>query len=122
MFSEYSKVISLMLCRLFAVLILLYAQLGHAERSVQSAEISVQSAEKTEQAGILQGMSVMGNSEQPKVLYLVPWQPPSIPSDVSDPPPKTITGIMPMMNPLHHTKQIYFRKHLKVGVQSLKTH
>ncbi len=70
----------------------------------------------------LPGMSVMGNSEQPKVLYLVPWQPPSIANDSSDPPPKKMPGVMPMLDPTQHKKEVYFNKHLKVGVQSLKTH
>jgi hypothetical protein len=105
---------SFLLPALLAGMLLSVSQAGLADKATKT--------ESNNKETVLQGMSVMGNSEQPKVLYLIPWQAPSVLSDVPDPPPKTIKNAMLMMDPVNHQKQLYFSQHLKVGVQSLKTH
>jgi|GEM_PF-5576893 len=77
---------------------------------------------KNEKVISMQGISVTGNNEQPKVLYLVPWQPPTVLSEVSDPPIRMLPNAIIMKDPIQNGKEIFFRKHLKVEVQTLKTH
>jgi hypothetical protein len=106
---KYSSLLSV----LISGILLSLSQSGLADKVKQNKARSNET--------VLQGMSVMGNNEQPKVLYLIPWQPPSVLRDVPDPPPKTIKNAMLMMDPVNHQKQLNFSQHLKVGVQSLKS-
>jgi hypothetical protein len=67
----------------------------------------------------IQGMSVKGNAEQPKVLYLVPWQATSNPQDIEHPPVDKIDGAVTFLEPEIFQKQLYFRRNLKVNVEPM---
>jgi len=58
----------------------------------------------------LEGISIQGNNEQPQVLYLIPWQSPSIPAREEHPPVKTLSGVLSPVDPEFHEKEIFFRK------------
>jgi hypothetical protein len=67
----------------------------------------------------IQGMSVKGNAEQPKVLYIVPWQATTNPQDIYHPPVDKIEGAIQYLEPDEFQKQLYFRQNLKVNVESM---
>lgn len=67
----------------------------------------------------IQGMSVKGNAEQPKVLYLVPWQATSNPQGIEHPPVDKIDGAVTFLEPEIFQKQLYFRRNLKVNVEPM---
>ncbi len=58
----------------------------------------------------LDGISIQGNNEQPQVLYLIPWQAPSIPAREEHPPVRTLQNALQPVNPEFHEKELYFRK------------
>ncbi|MCP5161834.1 MAG: hypothetical protein H7A00_09230 [Hahellaceae bacterium] len=64
----------------------------------------------------LEGISIQGNNEQPQVLYLIPWQSPSIPAREEHPPVKQLSGVLAPVDPEFHENELFFRK-----TQSLHT-
>lgn len=69
----------------------------------------------------LEGMSVMGSNEQPQVLYIVPWQPPSYQKRTQHPPSAVLSGILEPLEPSFHKEDFHFRKKLEVKVQRLNS-
>lgn len=67
----------------------------------------------------IQGMSVKGNAEQPKVLYLVPWQATSRPQDITNPPAETVEGAITFIEPEYFQKHLYFKRNLRVNVEPI---
>ncbi len=58
------------------------------------------------------------HEEQPKVLYIVPWQPPQSPKlQVQEPAPDLEEGFKPLERDFYR-QSLYFRQNLKVGVLS----
>lgn len=70
--------------------------------------------------GEVEGMSVMGSNEQPQVLYIVPWQPPSYQKRTQHPPNNELTDILKPIEPSFHKEDYSFRKKLEVNAHSLK--
>ncbi len=68
----------------------------------------------------VEGMSVMGSNEQPQVLYIVPWQPPSYQKRTQHPPNNELSDILKPIEPLFHKEDYSFRKKLEVNAHSLK--
>lgn len=68
----------------------------------------------------IQGMSVKGNAEQPKVLYLVPWQATANPQDKDHPPTSKIEGGVTFIEPEQFQKHLYFRHNLRVNVEPMR--
>ncbi len=63
-----------------------------------------------------EGSVIKGSQEQPKVLYIVPWQLPTNPSlDVPMPEAKG-EGVMEPVERDFYRQSLYFRRHLKIGV------
>jgi len=63
-----------------------------------------------------EGSIIKGSQEQPKVLYIVPWQLPKNPSlDVPMPEAKG-EGVMEPVERDFYRQSLYFRRHLKIGV------
>ena len=59
---------------------------------------------------------IRGNQEQPKVTYIVPWQPPVSPDlDVPEPEQK-VEGVFKPIERDFYRQSLYFRRHLKLGV------
>lgn len=67
----------------------------------------------------LEGMSVIGSNDQPQVLYIVPWQPPSYQKRAQHPPNIVLSGILKPLEPSFHKEEFHFRKKLEVKVQAL---
>ena len=66
-----------------------------------------------------EGISVTGSNEQPQVLYIVPWQPPTYQKRAEHPPNIELTGMLKPIEPTFHNEDYYFRKKLEVKVQTL---
>lgn len=73
-------------------------------------------AEARENPAEARGSVIKGNQEQPKVLYIVPWQPPTNP-ELTVPKPKTegVLSLSPVEREFHR-QSLYYRRHLKLGV------
>jgi hypothetical protein len=67
----------------------------------------------------LEGMSVMGSNDQPQVLYIVPWQPPSYQKRAQHPPNTILSGVIKPLEPSFHKEDFHFREKLEVKVQAL---
>ena len=66
-----------------------------------------------------EGISITGGNEQPQVLYIVPWQPPTYQKRAEHPPNIELTGMLKPIEPTFHAEDYYFRKKLEVKVQAL---
>ncbi len=69
----------------------------------------------------IEGMSVMGSNDQPQVLYIVPWQPPSYQKRAQHPPNTILSGVIKPLDPYFHKEDFHFRKKLEVRVQALNS-
>ncbi len=64
----------------------------------------------------IEGSVIKGSQEQPKVLYIVPWQLPKSPSLDVPPPESEIDGVLEPVERDFYRQSLYFRRHLKIGV------
>ena len=94
----------------FFILVLSFSTLGVA------AEL-----EANETNTELEGMSVMGSNDQPQVLYIIPWQPPTYQKRAQHPPNTELSGILKPLEPSFHKDNFHFRKKLEVKVQALNS-
>ena len=64
----------------------------------------------------LDGAVIQGNQEQPKVLYIVPWQAPTSPELSVPKPEEKVEGTFQPIERDFYRQSLYFRRHLKIGV------
>lgn len=70
----------------------------------------------------LDGISVVGNNEDPRVLYLVPWQPPSISKKAEHEPTTVLPDTIGLLNPKLTQQLMHFRATHQFDVQTLQNH
>ena len=95
--------------------------LALSEFSVSAEAIKNKANTDVEPVTELEGMSVMGSNEQPQVLYIVPWQPPSYQKRIQHPPTTVLSSILEPLEPSFHKEDFHFRKKLEVKVQRLNS-
>lgn len=79
----------------------------------------VAQAENNKSSSEFEGISVTGGNEQPRVLYIIPWQPPAYQKRAQHPPNIELSGILEPIEPAFHNEDYHFRKKLQVKVQAL---
>lgn len=79
-------------------------------------------AHAQEQEKTLEGISVVGNNEDPRVLYLIPWQTPSISKKVEHEPTTELSGSVTLLNPDLVEQLMHFRATHQIKVSSLQHH
>ena len=68
----------------------------------------------------LSEVTIIGNSELPRVSFDQPWQLPSIESTSDKSPPKDIPGVLKVIEPRRYKEQLHFSQFLDVDVESFK--
>ena len=68
----------------------------------------------------LDEVTIMGNTELPRVNFDQPWQLPSIETGSDKSPPKDIPGVLESIEPHRYKEQLHFSQFLDVDVESFK--
>ena len=69
----------------------------------------------------LDEVTIIGNTELPRVTFDQPWQLPSIERSSDKSPPKDIPGVLMPIEPHRYKEQIHFSQFLDVDVESFKS-
>ncbi len=68
----------------------------------------------------LDEVTIIGNTELPKVTFDEPWQLASIEKGADKSPPKDIPGVLVPIEPHRYRQQIHFSHFLEVNVESFQ--
>lgn len=63
----------------------------------------------------MEGTSVKGDEENPKVLHLIPWKSPDDAPIIIEPPLMNLDGIMKPVDRPRFRSEIYFRQNRRIG-------
>ena len=77
-----------------------------------------QAAEKKVET--LDEVTIIGNTELPKVTFNEPWQLSSIEKSIDKSPPKDLPGVLEPIEPHRYKQQIHFSHFLEVDVESFQ--
>lgn len=77
-----------------------------------------QAAEKNVET--LGEVTIIGNTELPRVSFDQPWQLPSIEKSIDKSPPKDIPGVLVPIEPHRYREQIHFSQFLEVDVEPFR--
>jgi hypothetical protein len=69
----------------------------------------------------LDEVTIIGNTELPRVIFDQPWQLPSIEKSAEKSPPKDIPGVIVPIEPHRYKQQIHFSHFLEVDVESFQS-
>ena len=69
----------------------------------------------------LDEVTIIGNTELPRVTFDQPWQLPSIEKSAEKSPPKDIPGLMEPIEPHRYKQQLHFSHFLEVDVESFQS-
>jgi hypothetical protein len=68
----------------------------------------------------LDEVTIIGNTELPKVIFDEPWQLPSTEKSVDKSLPKDLPGVLEPIEPYRYKQQLHFSHYLEVDVESFK--
>lgn len=68
----------------------------------------------------LDEVTIIGNTELPRVTFDQPWQLPSIEKSADKSPPKDIPGVLVPIEPHRYKQQLHFSHFLEVDVESFQ--
>tara|TARA_B100001063_G_C16620266_1_gene480370 strand:- start:463 stop:789 length:327 start_codon:yes stop_codon:yes gene_type:complete len=68
----------------------------------------------------LDEVTIIGNTELPRVNFDQPWQLPSIEKSADKSPPTDIPGVLVPIEPYRYKQQLHFSQFLDVDVESFK--
>lgn len=68
----------------------------------------------------LDEVTIIGNTELPRVIFDQPWQLPSIERTADKSPPKDIPGVLVPIEPHRYKEQLHFSQFLNVDVEAFK--
>lgn len=77
-----------------------------------------QAAEKKVET--LDEVTIIGNTELPKVTFNEPWQLASIEKSLDKSPPKDLPGVLEPIEPHRYKQQIHFSHFLEVDIESFQ--
>mgnify|MGYP000854433991 FL=1 len=69
----------------------------------------------------LDDVTIIGNTELPRVTFDQPWQLPSIEKSSEKSPPKNIPGVLVPIEPHRYKQQLHFSHFLEVDVESFQS-
>tara|TARA_R110000850_G_scaffold229527_6_gene354358 strand:+ start:109 stop:435 length:327 start_codon:yes stop_codon:yes gene_type:complete len=69
----------------------------------------------------LDEVTIIGNTELPRVLFDQPWQLPSIEKSADKSPPKDVPGVLVPIEPHRYKQQLHFSHFLEVDVESFQS-
>lgn len=69
----------------------------------------------------LDEVTIIGNTELPRVTFDQPWQLPSIEKSADKSPPKDIPGVLVPIEPHRYKQQLHFSHFLEVDVESFQS-
>tara|TARA_R110002167_G_scaffold180956_23_gene381207 strand:+ start:1036 stop:1362 length:327 start_codon:yes stop_codon:yes gene_type:complete len=69
----------------------------------------------------LDEVTIIGNTELPRVSFDQPWQLPSIEKSADKSPPKDIPGVLVPIEPHRYKQQLHFSHFLEVDVESFQS-
>ena len=68
----------------------------------------------------LDEVTIIGNTELPRVSFDEPWQLPSVEKSIDKSPPKDIPGVLEPIEPHRYKQQLHFSHYLEVDVESFQ--
>lgn len=68
----------------------------------------------------LDEVTIIGNTELPRVTFDQPWQLPSIEKGMDKSPPKDIPGVLVPIEPHRYKQQLHFSHFFEVDVESFQ--
>lgn len=87
-----------------------FAQTGFAESS-EGESANVADSERQ-----IEEVSIIGNTELPKVSFNLPWRLPSVVKRSEAKPPSEIPGMLVPIEPTRLQKHIFFNQHLELAM------
>ena len=69
----------------------------------------------------LDEVTIIGNSELPRVVFDQPWQLSGIDKSADKSPPKDIPGVLVPIEPYRYKQQLHFSHFLEVDVESFQS-
>tara|TARA_R110001592_G_scaffold138511_4_gene357640 strand:- start:21285 stop:21611 length:327 start_codon:yes stop_codon:yes gene_type:complete len=69
----------------------------------------------------LDEVTIIGNTELPRVVFDQPWQLPSIEKSTDKSPPKDIPGVLVPIEPHRYKQQLHFNHFLEVDVEPFQS-
>lgn len=69
----------------------------------------------------LDEVTIIGNTELPRVTFDQPWQLPSIEKSADKSPPKDIPGVLVPIEPHRYKQQLHFSHFLEVDVETFQS-
>lgn len=68
----------------------------------------------------LDEVTIIGNTELPRVSFDEPWQLPSVEKGIDRSPPKDVPGVLEPVEPHRHKQQLHFSHYLEVDVETFQ--
>lgn len=68
----------------------------------------------------LDEVTIIGNTELPRVSFDEPWQLPSVEKNIERSPPKDVPGVMEPVEPHRYQQQLHFSHYLEVDVETFQ--
>lgn len=68
----------------------------------------------------LDEVTIIGNTELPRVSFDEPWQLPSVEKSIDRSPPKDVPGVMEPIEPHRYKQQLHFSHYLEVDVETFQ--